>query len=369
MAFVLPRYRHPDFTMAPLVDAPSVVFRPVIQAGVAPENYHATTIYPEYFQVRRGDWRLLGDSRMDCVVVADQDEALQAREFRRLQVGDRVACGRGENGEDGIYVHSEPFSAAESISEKFAFRTRITRESSFSIDYDELYKLLAFERENGFILWVMGPAAVFDQDAREALVAIIDAGYVHGLSAGNALAVHDLEGALFRTALGQELYCKRPVLLGHYHHLDAINTVRACGSIESAVQQGLIQDGVMRAILQNRIPYVLAGSIRDDGPLPEVLADACQAQDAMRALARRATTVIALATQLHAIAIGNMLPCYRVLPDGKIRPVYFYLVDMAEFAVDKLANRGSLLARSILTNVQDFLVILERNLAPTRAVK
>ena len=118
----------------------------------------------------------------------------------------------------------------------------------------------------------------------------------------------------------------------------------------------------MRAILQNRIPYVLAGSIRDDGPLPEVVADACQAQDAMRALARRATTVIALATQLHAIAIGNMLPCYRVLPDGRIRPVYFYLVDMAEFAVDKLANRGSLLARSILTNVQDFLVILEHGL-------
>jgi hypothetical protein len=86
-----------------------------------------------------------------------------------------VACGRGENGEDGIVVHSEPFQAAESVPEKFAFRTRITRESSFSIDYDELYELLAFERENGFILWVMGPAAVFDQDARKALVAIINA--------------------------------------------------------------------------------------------------------------------------------------------------------------------------------------------------
>jgi len=107
---------------------------------------------------------------------------------------------------------------------------------------------------------------------------------------------------------------------------------------------------------------VFAGSIRDDGPLPEVIADVYAAQDAMRALARRATTVVCLATQLHTIATGNMTPSYRVLPDGSLRPVYFYSVDMSEFAAQKLINRGSLSTRAILTNVQDFVVTLERGL-------
>ncbi len=107
---------------------------------------------------------------------------------------------------------------------------------------------------------------------------------------------------------------------------------------------------------------MLASSIRDDGPLPEVVADAYAAQDSMRTITRRGTTIIAMATQLHAIATGNMVPSYRVLPDGTMRPVYFYTVDMSEFAVNKLANRGSLTARSILTNVQDFVVTVERGL-------
>jgi hypothetical protein len=239
----------------------------------------------------------------------------------------------------------------------------VSRETAFSIDYDQLYELLSYERQHGFILWVLGPAAVFDRDSRNALVALIRRGYVHGLLAGNALAVHDLEAALFQTALGQEIYAKRPVPLGHYKHLDAINAVRRAGSLAAAMATGLIPDGVMHALWEKRLPYVLAGSIRDDGPLPEVITDVMQAQDAMRGLANRATTVIAVASQLHSIATGNMIPLYRVLPDGQVRPVYFYCVDMSEFAMDKLANRGSLAARGILTNAQDFLVILERGLS------
>ena len=118
----------------------------------------------------------------------------------------------------------------------------------------------------------------------------------------------------------------------------------------------------MRSIIKNNIPYVLAGSIRDDGPLPEVTADVYASQDKMRNLTRKATTIIAMATQLHAIATGNMTPSYKVAQNGQIRPVYFYTVDMSEFAVNKLANRGSLTARSILTNVQDFVVTVERGL-------
>jgi hypothetical protein len=123
----------------------------------------------------------------------------------------------------------------------------------------------------------------------------------------------------------------------------------------------MIQDGIMRAIISRNVPFVLAGSIRDDGPLPEVIGDAYRAQDDMRRFSQEATTVIALATQLHAIATGNMVPSYTVR-DERVRPVYFYVVDMSEFAASKLTNRGSLTARSIITNVQDFVVTAQRGL-------
>ncbi len=185
---------------------------------------------------------------------------------------------------------------------------------------------------------------------------------MHALLAGNALATHDVEASLFSTGLGQDIYTKRSVPLGHYNHLDALNRIRALGSLETAIKEGIVKDGVMKAVIQEGVPFVLAGSIRDDGPLPEVTRDAYAAQDAMRAITRKATTIIAMATQLHAIATGNMAPSYRVQSDGTVRPVYFYTVDMSEFAVNKLANRGSLTARSILTNVQDFVVTVERGL-------
>lgn len=362
MSFDLPEYRHPDFTRPIFRDAPLARFIPAEKAGVAPENYHATSIFPEYFHVRQGVWKLPGESRMDCVAVLEENGTLAVKEFRNIRAGDRVACGRHENGEDGIVLHTEAFDFMEQSSEKFAFRSRITRETAFSIDYDLLYDLLEFEREEGFIVWVLGPAVVFDKDARAAFTELVNRGFVHALLAGNALATHDVEAALFSTGLGQDIYSKRSVHLGHYHHLDAINSIRRTGSISQAIDQGIIQDGVMHAVIRKGLPFVLSGSIRDDGPLPEVTADAYEAQDLMRSVTRKATTVIAMATQLHAIATGNMVPSYRVLDNGTIRPVYFYTVDMSEFAVNKLANRGSLTARAILTNVQDFVVTVEREL-------
>jgi hypothetical protein len=362
MTFHLPEYRLPDFSASPFVDAPVVDFRPCPADGVAPEDYHGTSVYPEYYQVEPGDWRLAGESRMDCVVVRRPDGALAVTEFRNLREGDAVACGRGENAEEGIYVHTEAFVFPDRVAEKFAFRSQLTRETAFSIDYDELYDVLEYERENGFVVWVLGPAVVFDHDARNAFAWLVTGGYVDGLLAGNALATHDLEAAFFGTALGQQIYEKRSVAMGHYKHLDALNRVRGLGGLETAIREGHILDGVMRAIVERGVPYVLAGSIRDDGPLPEVVADVYLAQDRMRNLIRRATTVIALATQLHAIAAGNMTPSYHVLPDGGVRPVFFYSVDMSEFAINKLANRGSLTARSILTNVQDFVVNVARGL-------
>ncbi len=362
MEFQLPEYHPPDFYTPALAGAPLAVFEKAPQAGVAPDNYHATSIFPEYLHLAHGQWRLAAPSRMDCVIVRHPDDILEVKEFRRLHKGELVAVGRTENGEDGIWVHTDGFATAEGGTEKFAFRSNRTRETSFSIDYDELYALLKHEKEHGYVAWVLGPAVVFDHDARDSFCALIEEGFVDALLAGNALATHDIEGALSGTALGQELYNKRIVAHGHYKHLDALNRVRKAGSIKSAVQSGMIADGIMRAAVSKGIPFVLAGSIRDDGPMPEVVADVYSAQDSMRAITSRATTIIALATQLHTIATGNMTPSFTVDRRTGVRPVYFYSVDMSEFAVNKLSDRGSLSAKSILTNVQDFVVTLRRGL-------
>jgi lysine-ketoglutarate reductase/saccharopine dehydrogenase-like protein (TIGR00300 family) len=339
-----------------------VQFKEVERAGVAPEGYHATSIYPEYFQVSKGEWVLPGHSRMDCVAVLEADGTIEVREFRLLKPADLVAIGRRENGEDGIFVHVDAFGWEYQVSEKFAFRTTVSRETSFSYDYDELYNLLEYEREKGFLLWVLGPAVAFDRDSRDSLAAIIEEGFVHGVLAGNALATHDIEASLYGTALGQDIYTKRHAHLSHYKHLDTINLIRGIGSIKAAVEKGIVKDGIMASLVRRGVPYVLAGSIRDDGPMPEVIASAYEAQSRMRELVRKATTIIAMATQLHSIATGNMTPSYTVMDDGAVRPVYFFTIDMSEFAANKLADRGSLTARSILTNTQDFVVNLHRKL-------
>ena len=362
MSFQLPAYNPPAFDQPPLSNAPVASFAPAPADGVAPANYHATSMFPEYLQLAPGDWRLLTKSRMDCVVVKGPDGQLAVTEFRRLKAGDLVVLGRKENGEQGIYVHDAAFGSAPGSTDKFAFRSRVTRESSFSVDYDQLYQLLNHEREHGYIVWVAGPAVAFDADARSAMASLIENGYAHALLAGNALATHDIEASLFNTALGQEIYSKRHALLGHYNHLETINRIRELGGMQQALDQGLVKDGIIRAALQKGIPLVLTSSIRDDGPLPGIIPDAYQAQDAMRAELSKATTAIALASQLHSIAAGNMLPAYRVLKDGQVRPVFFYIVDLSEFAANKLANRGSLAAHSIITNVQDFVVNVARGL-------
>lgn len=221
----------------------------------------------------------------------------------------------------------------------------------------------ATKRTNGKIVWVMGPAFAFDHDARQAFSGLIEKGYVHAVLAGNALATHDLEAAYLGTALGQNIYTQESQPNGHYNHLDTINRVRACGSIPAFLQEEHIQDGIIYTLEKKGVPYVLAGSIRDDGPLPPVYGNVYAAQDAMRNQVRTATTVICMATALHTIATGNMTPSYRVLADGTVRQVYFYCVDISEFTVNKLSDRGSLSARGIVTNAQDFIVNLNKELS------
>ena len=250
----------------------------------------------------------------------------------------------------------------EALDDQFVFRQGRSRETSYAKDYDRLIELLRYEKDHGNILWVMGPAFAFDEDARRAMQALVENGYAHGLMAGNALATHDLEGALLHTALGQDIYTQKSQPNGHYNHLDVINKVRRSGSIPQFIEDHSIDNGIIYSVVKNEVPLVLTGSIRDDGPLPEVIGDAYQGQRAMRELVKKSTTVICLATMLHTIATGNMTPSFRVLPDGTVRPVYLYCVDADEFVVNKLLDRGSLSATTIVTNVQDFITIVAKGL-------
>ena len=150
--------------------------------------------------------------------------------------------------------------------------------------------------------------------------------------------------------------------MGHYNHLDTINSINTYGSIPEFIRGEGIDNGIIYNCVKNNVPFVLNGSIRDDGPLPEVFEHAYEGQDTIRSHIRKATTVIGMATVLHTIAAGNMTPTYRVMADGTIRPVYFYMVDTSDFAANKLSDRGSLSAKGIVTNVQDFMRNISRGL-------
>ncbi len=360
--FHLPEYREPDFTQEKFLNSPDAAWEAVTIKGVAPENYHSTSMYPEYFKVN-GKWTLAKESRMDSSVVLCDNGELKVVENRNLEIGDKVILGRTEHGEEGIYLHSTGFeNPDEEESDQFVFRQGRSRETSYARDYDRLFELLKYEKEHGNILWVMGPAFSFDADARRAMQAMVENGYVDGLMAGNALATHDLEGAMFHTALGQDIYTQKSQPNGHYNHLDVINRVRKSGSIAQFIDDYKIDNGIMYSCVKNNVPFVLTGSIRDDGPLPEVIGNAYDGQTAMRNMVKKATTVVCLATMLHTIATGNMTPSYRVLDDGTVRPVFLYTVDADEFVVNKLLDRGSLAATTIVTNVQDFIMIVVKGL-------
>ncbi len=360
MALQLRPYHAPDFSEPRFVNAPNAALTPAPFDRVAPEQYHAMSIFPEYFKVN-GQWLLAEESRMDCVPVL-RNGKIEVVEFRHIKAGELVVCGRTEDASEGIYVHANGFAEDKNERDVFAFRQNRTRETAFSKDYDDLYDVLRHDRDHGRIVWVLGPAVAFDHDSRASFAKLIQNGYVDALLAGNALATHDLEGAYLKTALGVDIYTQKGMPNGHYNHLDTINRVRYHGSVKKFIEAEGIDNGIIWSCETCGVPYVLGGSIRDDGPLPPVYGDVYAAQDAMRHEVRTATTVICIATMLHSIAVGNMTPSFRVLPDGTVRQVYFYCIDVSEFTANKLADRGSLSARSIITNAQDFIVTTAKGL-------
>lgn len=356
MSFKLATYIEPDFTREPFVTAPDAVLEPAPGDKAAPKGFHATSIFPEYFKIG-GKWHLAEDSRMDAVPIWD-GEKIRVVEFRNIRKGDLVVTGRTEDASEGIYVHDNCWAKEGAAEEKntFAFRQSRSRETSFTYDYQNLIELLKYEKtHDGYVVWVLGPACSFDVEARRVMARLIEEGYCQALLAGNALATHDLEGAFLGTALGCNIRNQKLHLLGHYNHLDTINAINTYGSIEEFIRGEDLDDGIICSCIKNKVPFVLNGSIRDDGPLPEVYENNYIGQDTIRSHVRKATTVIGMATVLHTIATGNMTPTYRVLPDGTIRPVHFYMVDTSEFAANKLGDRGSLSAKGIVTNVQDFM--------------
>ncbi|MDO5755714.1 MAG: hypothetical protein Q4P28_05715 [Tissierellia bacterium] len=360
MIFQIPHYREPDFNQQFLKDAPNVHWEKVTEDGVAPKNYHALSIYPEYFKVN-GQWILATKSRMDTVCVINDEigkESVKIVEFRNLKIGDKVVIGREEDGSCGIYVYDKGFITKETEEETFAFRQGRSRETAFSIDYDQLYEILRHEKENnGHVTWVLGSALAFDEDARRALEKIIEEDIVDCIICGNALATFDLEKAIFGSTWGQQVFSREYAQTKNY--MRTVNMVREAGSMEAFIQKYRINSGFVYLCHRKKIPLIIGGTIRDRFTLPDTYDNVYEAQDAMRAHTSKSTAIIMVASVLFSIATGNMTPSYNEF-DGKIRPVYIYTVDIQEFAVNKLADRGSLSAKSIVTNAQDFMKNIAR---------
>ena len=344
----------PDFARPPFAGAPEARFEAAPADGVLPEGFFSTSNLPTYV-LQGGRWLTPTRPRMDCVIVRRAQD-LVALEPRLVLRGEPVAMGQAEDGSEGIVVSTEGFLGVAGSPNEFRFMsTAVSRERP--VDYEELAARLEEERRTGgYLLWVAGPALVHAR-ARADFEWFVRHGYVQAMLAGNAVAVHDLEAAMYGTTLGMTA-TGRPVEGGHGLHMRAINRIRAAGSIEAAVQRGLVTDGIMHALVTEGIPYVLAGSIRDDGPLPGVITDVLAAQDAMREHAVLATGAIFLATALHAIAVGNMLPAFHTHRDGGPRPLMTICVDQTEFIVHKLRDRGTHQAYGVVTNAQDFMHVL-----------
>jgi lysine-ketoglutarate reductase/saccharopine dehydrogenase-like protein (TIGR00300 family) len=345
----------PDTTQPPFAGAPVATFVAAPADGVLPDGFFSTSNLPTYVRLESG-WLPPERPRMDCAIVR-RGERLIALEPRLVRQGDLVLTALDEHGTQGVVVYAEGFLGGSHGANEFQFMgTEVSRERP--VNYDDLARRLQDEKDRGgFVLWITGPALVHSR-ARNDFEWLIRNGYVQAVLAGNAVAVHDIEAAIFGTTLGMD-NSGRPTQGGHGTHMRAINQVRAIGSIAAAVDSGLIKSGIMHSLVTCQIPYVLAGSIRDDGPLPEVITDSLNAQDAMREYTVKATGAVFVATALHAIAVGNMLPAFHTHnADGHPEPLMTICVDQTEFVVNKLKDRGTHQAFGVVTNAQDFMHIL-----------
>ncbi len=332
------------------VDPGEAVLRVVDRDGVFPEDFYSTTNLETV--VRLGaDWVPVEQPEMDCGLVVE-DGRVRTIPVSDVQAGMRVVCGAG-----GVKVVL-PLREHSTVGDGFEFMSSsVSSEKPQGLLVRQIAQTMReVKAEGGRILWVGGPGVVHT-GAAPALVQLVEAGFVDVLFAGNALATHDIEAALYGTSLGVDLAQGKGVEHGHEHHIRAINTVRRAGSIADAVEQGVLTGGIMHALVTHGKEFVLVGSVRDDGPLPDVHTDVIEGQRAMRAQLPGVGFAIMVATMLHSIATGNMLPA----------SVPLVCVDINPATVTKLADRGSSQAVGIVTDIGLFLEQLARELVPPTA--
>jgi lysine-ketoglutarate reductase/saccharopine dehydrogenase-like protein (TIGR00300 family) len=316
---------------------------PAPQDGCAPDDFYSTTNHRTYVR-RLGRWIEVDRQRMDAVIVLEADHAI-CRKLRDVRAGDAIVCGVA-----GIRVVPE---SRERDRLGFAFMTNdISSERRVEITAEKVAAMLKACKEAGTrIAFVAGPVVVHTGGV-EYFSHLVRRRYVDVLLAGNALAVHDVEFALFGTSLGISLAAGSAVERGHQHHMRAINAINRAGGIRPAVAQGLLRSGIMYECVTHDVEYVLAGSIRDDGPLLDTVMNLSEAQDRYAAALTDVRMVVMLSSMLHSIGVGNMLPSW----------VRVVCVDINPAVVTKLADRGSAQTVGVVTDVGLFLHHLARHL-------
>ena len=322
---------------------PEATVRTADMGGAAPIDFYSTTNHRTSVYLE-GRWVTAEHQRMDAVLVVAGGRVV-CRKLRHLKKGDRVVCGM-----QGVRVQPDVQSRDKP---SFGFMSNeVSSERRVETAVAHVADLMRHARAGGCrIAFVAGPV-VIHTGGTEYFCELIRLGYVNALLAGNALAVHDIEVALSGTSLGIDLGTGHPVEHGHRNHMRAINAVRRAGGIARAVETGVLTSGVMHACRTHGVPYVLAGSIRDDGPLPETMMDLVAAQEAYAEALEGVDVVVMLSTMLHSIGVGNMLPSW----------VKVICVDINPAVVTKLSDRGSSQTVGVVTDVGLFLHTLAERL-------
>ena len=325
------------------VEAADALLRTVERDRCAPEDFYSTTNHRTWVRLGQS-WLEVENQRMDALVVVSGERAV-CRRLRDIRAGDRVVCGLR-----GIRVTPE---SKERDRLAFAFMANgISSERQVETAVRQTAALIRQTIEQGRRVVVVAGPVVVHTGGVNGLAALIRRGMVHAVLSGNALGVHDVEAALFGTSLGVRLSDGRPEEHGHRNHMRAINAIYHAGGVRAAVESGRVTCGVLYECVRHNVPFVLAGSLRDDGPLPDTITDMNAAQDAYAAQLKNAGLVLCLGSMLHSIATGNMLPSW----------VKIVCVDINPAVATKVSDRGTGQAVGVVTDVGLFLDMLARNL-------
>ncbi len=320
---------------------------------VLPDDFYSTTNNPTQL-FYHNEWINVKNMMMDkCIVYNPVTKSAECKTNRDVIKGDLVVTGeRGvriipqERPREGVDIFQ--FMSSSSSSE------RPTQQIAKKVAID-LYRT---KKEQGKIIVVAGPVVVHS-GASDILARLIKLGFIDGILSGNALAVHDIENSLLGTSLGMHVDDGTLAVRGHRNHMAIVNEVFKAGSIRSMVEKNILKSGIMYECISNHIPFVLCGSIRDDGPIPDVITDIVEAQKKYKLLLQGANLVIMLSTMLHSIAVGNMLPA----------SVKVIAVDINQSVVTKLLDRGTTQAIGVVTDIGSFLPIVMRNLEEIDKIK